>query len=133
MPRSIDFLDDFRILMDRVRRLESRLGSQPQFVTYSVSGDLSVQAGGLRWYAPFDGRIARVYASLGTASGGTGVRISLNKNGVSVGMIMLAAGMNYDSFTPDDPDFYEEDFYTVDIVSVGSGPAGSNLVVQLKL
>src|SRR4051794_30946532 len=105
MPRSMDFIEDFHRLMDRVRRLESRVGGQTHFVTYSISGDLAVQAGGLRWYAPFDGIIKRVYASLGTASGGSGVQISLKKNGVGVGTITLAAGMNYDSFIPGDPDF----------------------------
>lgn len=129
----MDFIEDFHRLLDRVRRLESRIGEQPQFVTYSISGDLVVQSGGLRWYAPFDGMIKRVYVSLGTASGGSGVQVSLNKNGISVGTFVLAAGTNYDSFTPDNPDFDDEDFFTVDVIAVGSFPSGSNLVIQLKL
>lgn len=133
MPRSMDFIEDYHRLLDRVRRLEMRTGDVPHFVTYSISGDLAVQNGGLRWYAPFDGMIKKVYVSVGTAPSGSGVHIRLNKNGIPIGTIIIAAGTNYDWFSPDDPDFVDEDFFTVDVTAVGSSTPGSNLVVQLKV
>jgi hypothetical protein len=102
-------------------------------VPYSVSGELEVADGNLRWYSRAKGSVASVHASVGTAPAGSGVTVQVNRNGTSIGTATIAAGGHIASFTPGSPDFAAGDWFTVDITAVGSSTPGSDLVVQLRM
>jgi hypothetical protein len=101
-------------------------------VPYSVSGDLEVSDGNLRWYSRAKGTVATVHASVGTAPTGSGVTVQVNQNGSSIGTCTIAAGGHTATFTPA-ADYDSGDYFTVDVNAVGSTTPGSDLVVQLRM
>ena len=100
-------------------------------VAYSVSGELEIADGGLRYYALADGTITLVYVSVGTAPSGSGVTVRVNRNGSSIGTTTIAAGANTNSFAPAAA-YVTGDYFTVDVTAVGSSGPGADLVVELQ-
>lgn len=130
--RSNDFLEDYRLLADRVRRLELRQ-MPDKFIAYSISGVLAVKDGILRWYPVAEGGVKRVHAAIGVPPAGSGVHIRVKKNGVDFDTLIIAAGTYIEDSKPSAPDYEVGDYFTVDVTSVGSSSPGSDLVVQLHL
>ena len=139
--RQPDLTQQIRKLQESVRRLWTRIPPPPDAtdmnltVPYSVAGELSTGTGNLRWYAMADGTIWQCSASLGTPSSGSGVHVALKKNGTQIAQTTIPAGEHQSLFTPSDEDcdFNEGAYFTVDILSVGSGTKGSDLVVEMQI
>lgn len=108
----------------------------PQLFTWSMSGALSVAAGGLGFRAPIALELQHVRMSVSTAPTGASILVDVNKNGVSMFTTQanrpaIAAGAYTETATtaPDIVSIAAGDRITVDIDQVGSTVAGSNLVV----
>jgi hypothetical protein len=108
-----------------------------QFV-YTVSGALSVGAGGLRLYNRFGVlKMIEVHAAVGTAPTGASILIDVNKNGTTIfttqsNRTAIAASANTgSSITIEVSGFVYGDYLTVDIDQVGSTVAGSDLTVSV--
>lgn len=101
--------------------------------TYSYDGELAAGSGGHRFYVESDTTITKVRASVGTAPTGSAVTVDVNKNGTSIlsSAISIAAGANTATGTLSTTALSAGDYLTVDIDSVGSTTAGSDLVVQV--
>lgn len=110
--------------------------------TFARSGALVVGGGAFRWYNR-SGRtltVDSVTASVGTASSGTSIIVDVNIGGTTIYTTQgnrptITAGSNtVDNTTaPDVPALVDNAYLTVDIDQVGSGTAGSDLVVQIWL
>jgi hypothetical protein len=98
-------------------------------IPYAFAGSLSVVNGGLRWYAPADGSITLVHASVGTAPSGSGTTVRVNRNGSSIGSVTISAGNYSASFVPGSPGFSAGDYFTVDVTAAGGA---SDLVVHIR-
>lgn len=110
----------------------------PQMFTWSMSGTLSVAAGGLGFRAPIALEIQHARLSVSTAPTGADLIVDINKNGTTMFTTQanrprIAAGAYTESATtaPDVVSVAAGDRLTVDIDQVGSTVAGSNLVVVL--
>ena len=126
-------------------------------VQHNVSGALTVAAGTAQYPVPFPCELVGVSLAIGTAPTGADVLVDVNKNGTTVftdqakrpkvvagattGSVAnepaLPAGTNY-IYTPyptANPlaTFAAGDKITVDVDTIGSGTAGSNLGVVLTL
>ena len=108
----------------------------PQLFTWSMSGVLSVAAGGLGFRSPIALELQHVRLSVSTAPTGADLIVDLNKNGVTMFTTQanrprIAAGAYTESATtaPDIVSIAAGDRLTVDIDQVGSTIPGSDLVV----
>lgn len=108
----------------------------PQLFTWSMSGVLSVAAGGLGFRAPIALELQHIRLSVSTAPTGADLIVDVNKNGTTVFTTQanrpkIVAGAYTESATPT-PDVVSiaaGDRLTVDIDQIGSTVPGSNLVV----
>jgi hypothetical protein len=102
-----------------------------------VSGALSVAAGALRYGFPYAATIVSVSATVGTAPTGTTLIVDVHKNGTTIFTTQanrptIAISANVSSTaTPDVVAIAAGDYLTVDVDQIGSGTAGSNLVVTI--
>lgn len=110
----------------------------PQMFTWSMSGVLSVAAGGLGFRAPIALEVQHARLSVSTAPTGADLIVDINKNGTTMFTTQanrpkIAAGAYTESATtaPDVVSIAAGDRITCDIDQVGSTVAGSNLVVVL--
>lgn len=104
---------------------------------FAVPGVLTVQPGDSRAYnrtgQPMT--IRGCWAAAGTAPGGQPVVVDVLRNGVTIYTTVpnrpqVPAGSNGGGITvPDVTVLADGDYLTVDVVQVGTGPAGSDLTV----
>jgi len=116
-----------------------KLPKTTKFITtVSFAGPLAVYTGKLRWrppvISPATCSLIGYKSSVNIAPTGAGITLDVNKNGVSTGTTMTIAATNYDcSYISLSPaiSLSETDYLTVDIDSVGSTVAGSDLTATL--
>jgi len=134
-----DLVARISALEEQVRRLRTKKaleteGPDVDVVPYSISGNLTVADGGLRWYALRDGEILKVAVSVGTSpSGLTGIGVRLRRNGTSIGTVTLSSGQNYTTFVPTLVTVTQGDYFTVDITSIGNSVPGADLVLEVEV
>ena len=144
-----NLIDSAPATLDTLNELADALGDDANFattVTNSIAnitnvvalthtGTLSVYTGTKRWYAPKDITISKIKARVDTAPTGAGVVVQINKtsSGVTTNQqLTVADGTTLISDTsPTISSMSEDDFLTVDIVSVGTTVAGENLTVEI--
>lgn len=105
-------------------------GTQPVF---SMSGSLSVLAGGSRYYVESPASIAKIRASVGTQPTGTAVVVDVLLNGSSVlagSLLAISPGSNTTVNTTSVP-VVAGDYLTVDVTQVGSITPGADLSVSI--
>lgn len=100
-------------------------------VVYSVPGVQTVANGTMRKYLEQAGLIIRVRAAVGVAPVGSGLTVRMNVNGVSRATVTIPAGTNTATVVPASTALAAGDYVTFDVTAVGSGPAGSELVVTV--
>jgi hypothetical protein len=108
--------------------------TQRQQLTYSVSGVLTVAAGGFRLYNDSGElrTISSVRASVGTAPTGAAVLVDVHKNGSTIfttqgDRATIAVSSFTDTAIPNVTSWAVGDYLTVDVDQIGSTIAGSNL------
>ncbi len=125
-------------------------------IQHSVSGALTAAAGALQYPLPVAADLVRVQAYAATAPVGANVLVDVNKNGTTVwptqsqrltitagqsaGVVNPALDANNGvnqiaptvTQTPPIATFAQGDRVSVDVDQIGSGTAGSNLVVVLE-
>ena len=144
-----NLVDSAPATLDTLNELAAALGDDANFsttVTNSIAnitnvvalthtGTLSAYTGTKRWYAPKNITISKIKARVDTAPTGAGVVIQINKtsSGVTTNQqLTVADGTTLISDTsPTISSMSEDDFLTIDIVSVGSTVAGENLTVEI--
>jgi hypothetical protein len=144
-----NLVDSAPATLDTLNELAAALGDDANFattVTNSIAnitnvvalthtGTLSVYTGTKRWYAPKNITINKIKARVDTAPTGAGVVIQINKtsSGVTTNQqLTVADGTTLISDTsPTISSMSEDDFLTIDIVSVGTTVAGENLTVEI--
>ena len=110
------------------------------YIPFSISGAAYVTSGQGRVYIESSRTITRVRASVGTAPTGASLIVDVLKNGTSIysgtpaNRPTIAAG-SYTALggTPTTTTFVSGDYITVNVVQVGSGAAGSDLTVSIRL
>lgn len=110
------------------------------YVPFSISGAAYVTTGQGRVYIESSRTITRVRASVGTAPTGASLIVDVLKNGTSIYNVTpanrptIAAG-TYTALggTPDTTTFVNGDYITVSVLQIGSGVAGSDLTVSIRL
>jgi hypothetical protein len=106
-----------------------------QVVALTHTGELSAYTGVKRWYAPKNITISKIKARVDTAPTGAGVVVQINKTSLGVTtnqQLTIADGTTLISDTsPTISSMLEDDYLTVDIVSVGTTTAGENLTVEI--
>lgn len=106
--------------------------------TYTVPGALAVQTGAVRYYFSSAVTITNVVASVGTAPTGTSLIVDVRKNGSTIftttaNRPTIAVSNFVDmASVPDVTAVAAGDYLTIDIVQVGSGVSGNNLVVTVE-
>ena len=108
-------------------------GADITLVRYlSQPGSLSLFTGKARWYPPQAVNVLWLEASVDTPSAGSGITAVLKKNGTIVDSVTITAGANKSSrVTLDSIDGTVDDYFTVDVTSVGSTTAGSDLIIAV--
>lgn len=112
----------------------------PVQASFSYSGALAVLTGTDRFYN-LTGRtltVSQVVASVGTAPAGASIIVDVRKNGSTIftttaNRPSISAGSNFgtNGGTPDVPTIANGEYWTVDVVQVGSTTAGASLTVQV--
>jgi len=103
------------------------------------AGVLTVAAGVQRFRMPYDGTISAAAAVVNTAPTGAAVIVDVNLNGTTIYTTQanrptIAIGGNDSGETvPDVTAFVTGDYLTVDADQIGSGTAGSDLVVTVRI
>lgn len=110
----------------------------PTWVDWQWQGTLQTATGTQRWYADGDHVVLSVRASVGTPSTGASVIVDVNLDGTTIfttqGNRPTVAAATYTATgTPDVTAIPDGSYLTVDIDQIGSGVAGADLLVQIKL
>lgn len=119
-------------------RPPASFGSLIGELTFSRNGVLPVVAGTVRYYAANTMKILGVRASVGTAPVGSGVIVDVNRNGVTAYTTQAnrptipAAAFVSPETAPNVIALVAGDYLTVDIDQIGSGTAGSDLLVVIR-
>jgi len=101
--------------------------------TLEQDGTLSVTTGTARWYAPRNIEITKIRPFVGIAPVGSALNLRVNKNGSSIHTLSVSAGQNTATSTVSTPlEVNEGDYLTVDVTSVGSTTAGSDLKLIIR-
>jgi len=113
-------------------------GSKPSIATLTYPGTLTVGVGISRFYMPVAGTITKIIASVGTAPTGLPIIIDILKNGTTIystnpgNRPTIAVSTNVVFPTnPDTTAFAANDYFTVQIVQVGTTTAGTDAVIQI--
>lgn len=105
------------------------------YITLTHTGTLSAFTGSKRWYAPKNITISKIVVRVDAAPTGSGVVIQINKtsSGVTTNhQLTVADGTTKTTDnSPTLSSMLEDDYLTVDIISVGSTTAGENLTVEI--
>jgi hypothetical protein len=96
---------------------------------YNYPGALATSAGTARWYSMGTTDVIRTTARVTTAPTGAPLSLRIRKNGESLFLLNISAG-SYEAETTTAINMVEDNYITVDIVSVGTGASGSDLVVS---
>lgn len=108
--------------------------------TFSYNGTIATLTGTYRWYNDTGATltIGTVRASVGTAPAGASIIVDVRKNGTTIftttgNRPTITAGSQYATAggAPDTPTLANGDYWTVDIVQVGSTTAGASLTVTV--
>lgn len=107
-------------------------GTQPVF---SKTGPLEAVVGTHRFYLEQNRTISKVRAAVGTASVGAPIVIDVKKNGVSIfgGTPLSVSAGQFTNTKNTNEAVVAGDYLTIDIVSVGTSTAGSDLTVTVTL
>ncbi len=107
---------------------------------FYVSGGLGVASHPERLHVPFDGVITRVTATVGTAPTGASLIVDVNLGGTTIYTTQAnrptIAVTEQDALNVTAPDVTEvskDDVLTLDVDQIGSGAAGSDLVVLVSI
>jgi|SaaInlV_125m_DNA_1040241.scaffolds.fasta_scaffold06032_8 hypothetical protein len=98
---------------------------------YRYNGILYPQNGSAKLYMTSTTTLNEVIANLEIAPSGGDVDLRLNKNGSSAATLTIADSSTTTTITPN-ISFVSGDYITVDITSVGTSTAGTNLYMALK-
>jgi len=98
---------------------------------YRYNGILYPQNGSARLYMTSTTTLNEVIAYIEIAPSGGDVDLRLNKNGSSAATLTIADSSTTATITPN-ISFVSGDYITVDITSVGTSTAGTNLYMVLK-
>lgn len=98
---------------------------------YRYTGILYPQNGSAKLYMTSATTLNEVIANLEIAPSGGDVDLRLNKNGSSAATLTIADSSTTTTITPN-ISFVSGDYITVDITSVGTSTAGTNLYMVLK-
>jgi hypothetical protein len=109
-------------------------------IPFDFVGGLSVGAGVRRWLMPFPATVLGVTAAVNTAPVGSAIVVDVNRNGTSLFTVQanrpqIAAGANatVGSAAPAVVSLATGDYLTVDVDQVGSGVAGADLTVLVRI
>lgn len=123
------------IIKGKTYGVDSDNGSKLLLQTFSTFGPLTAGSGNQRWYTPTKAQVIEVFAAIGTTSSGSSVTVDLKKNGGSMlaSPIVISPGSNTGSGFPNTLSLNgpNADYCTVDVITIGSGTPGSDLVVQI--
>jgi hypothetical protein len=102
---------------------------------FSRQGSLSTTEGNQRLYVERSGIISVVRVSVGTPSSGAAIIVDVLKNGETIlsSPIEVVAGDNTSLGTISESSVFEDDYFTVNIIQVGSVTPGANLTVTLTI
>ena len=98
---------------------------------YRYTGILYVQNGTSRLYITSNSTLNEINAYIDVGPVGNDIGLRINKNGTSATTVTITDGTTSATTTPN-VSFVSGDYITVDITSVGSTTAGSNLYMVLK-
>jgi len=107
----------------------------PSTVTAQIPGALETTSE-VKFVMPFKGRLAGGAAAVTTAPAGSALTLAVKKGDTTMGSFSIAAGASSDdaidlSATEANTTFAAGQVLTVDVLTVGSGTAGANLMVTL--
>jgi hypothetical protein len=128
------------VVMIEVITLGPQGPSGPSTIPFTRSGELAPMTGDMRLYMEYDGTIRAARATVAEAPTGSSLIVDVNKNDTSIYATtqanrptVLATELTGLGGEPDDPDFVQGDYFTIDIDQVGSTLPGTTLVVTLTL
>ena len=98
---------------------------------YKYTGILYPQNGSARLFMSSAVTLSEIVANIEVGPVGNDIGLRINKNGSSAATITITDGTTSATTTPN-VSFVSGDYITVDITSVGSTTAGSNLYMVLK-
>jgi hypothetical protein len=101
-------------------------------ITLYQSGNLTVLSGTARWYAPYNLEIISIKTRLKTAAD-SNISILIRKNDVTAVSLVITANSTSGTEYTTPLSLVEDDFLTVDVVTIGSEDApGVDLYVSFK-
>lgn len=117
-----------------------RLDDPPNYYTwhtftFTVEGDLQVDTGDLRFYAPGAMTSASAYGSIDTPSVGADIIFDINKNGASIldgSKLVIAAGSNIGQCVPVVTTLAVNDYLTMDVDQRGTTTPGADATVHIR-
>jgi hypothetical protein len=103
----------------------------PGVFNFHQNGLLEITTGTERWYAPFDITIYEIKSKLASVAD-SNININIKKNGNIVKSFTFSE--NISSLTVENPEFnmIEDEYLTIDIISVGDNLKGEDLYIQFK-
>lgn len=107
-------------------------GAGTRSIQLAQTGTLAVTTGTARWYAPANLSISAVEARVVTPATGSPIGIALDRNGIAIANVSIPAGSGSNSRANLSLAVSSGDYLTVDVTSVGSTTAGSDLYVMVK-
>jgi hypothetical protein len=102
----------------------------PIQAVFSKQDTLAPYTGTARYYLDATRTISQIRASVGTAPTGSGLTVTVYKNGSSIGSVTIPAG-SYTATSTISVAASANDYLTVSIISVGSTISGSDLTVTV--
>lgn len=112
--------------------VELTLGTSMERITLNQPGELQLTSGTHRWYAETNITVDKIVVRVDIAPEDGDVGVVLNKTGTNTGLnLTIADGENKKTITPTNLTLTEDDYFTVDVTSVGSTAKGSGLTVTI--
>ena len=112
--------------------VELTLGTSMERITLNQPGELQLTSGTHRWYADANITVEKIVVRVDIAPEDGDVGVVLNKTGADTGLnLTIADGETKKTVTPTNLTLTEDDYFTVDVTSVGSTAKGSGLTVTI--